>query len=85
MSVLRGPPRPDSELNIALLDPDSTHSYVQPLQLMSLPIVLYAHATVAPNPWKVAIVLEELEIEYLVEFVGDVKKLPYIEKNPNGR
>ena len=52
---------------------------------MSQPIVLYAHATVAPNPWKVAIVLEELEIEYMVEFVGDVKKLPYIEKTPNGR
>ena len=52
---------------------------------MSQPIVLYAHATVAPNPWKVAIILEELEVEYRIEYVGDVKKSPYIEKNPNGR
>lgn len=52
---------------------------------MSQPIVLYAHASLAPNPWKVAIILEELGIEYKTEFVGDAKKSPYIEKNPNGR
>ena len=52
---------------------------------MSQPVVLYAHASLSPNPWKVAIILEELGIPYKVEFVRDVKNPPYTEKNPNGR
>lgn len=30
-------------------------------------------------------ILEELQIEYKMEFVSAVKSPPYIEKNPNGR
>lgn len=52
---------------------------------MSQPIILYGHASPSPNPWKVAIILEELQIEYKMEFVSAVKSPPYIEKNPNGR
>lgn len=51
-----------------------------------LPIVLYSHPY-GPNPWKVAIILEELGIPYETRFVdfADVKKEPYIKLNPNGR
>ncbi|KAB8237671.1 glutathione S-transferase family protein [Aspergillus alliaceus] len=51
-----------------------------------LPIVLYSHPY-GPNPWKVAIVLEELGLPYETRFVNftDVKKEPYINLNPNGR
>ncbi|KAM0540819.1 hypothetical protein ACHAPJ_013489 [Fusarium lateritium] len=39
------------------------------------------------NPWKVAIILEELEIPYEHHFVafGDMKKEPFESLNPNGR
>ncbi|KAA8571875.1 hypothetical protein EYC84_001829 [Monilinia fructicola] len=36
---------------------------------MSEPITLYSHAT-GPNPWKVAIILEELKIPYTTKFMG---------------
>ncbi|KAF4210351.1 hypothetical protein CNMCM5878_004514 [Aspergillus fumigatiaffinis] len=51
-----------------------------------LPIVLYSHPY-GPNPWKVAIILEELGLPYETRFVNftDVKKEPYIKLNPNGR
>lgn len=51
-----------------------------------LPIVLYSHPY-GPNPWKVAIILEELQIPYETRFVNfaDVKKPPYTSLNPNGR
>ncbi|OJZ90335.1 hypothetical protein ASPFODRAFT_40666 [Aspergillus luchuensis CBS 106.47] len=54
---------------------------------MSLkPITLWGH-TQGPNPWKVAMVLEELEIPYKTIYVasGDVKKEPFTLVNPNGR
>jgi hypothetical protein len=41
----------------------------------------------SPNPWKVAIILEELGLEYniiLLDFFS-VKKAPYTDLNPNGR
>ncbi|KAM0262594.1 hypothetical protein ACHAQJ_001639 [Trichoderma viride] len=41
----------------------------------------------APNPWKVCMVLEELELPYTIhklEF-SDVKKESYVKLNPNGR
>jgi glutathione S-transferase len=40
-----------------------------------------------PNPWKVAIVLEELGIPYEPEYMdmADLKKPPYEKINPNGR
>ncbi|KAF2232578.1 glutathione S-transferase [Viridothelium virens] len=54
---------------------------------MSLkPITLYSHAS-GPNPWRVAIILEELGVPYetkLMDF-GDLKKEPFISLNPNGR
>lgn len=54
---------------------------------MSLnPITLYGHAA-APNPWKVAMVLQELNIPYHTKFMDfpDLKKEPYESLNPNGR
>ncbi|RYP20908.1 hypothetical protein DL765_002558 [Monosporascus sp. GIB2] len=50
------------------------------------PITLYSHH-LGPNPWKVALVLEELNIPYKAKFVDmkDVKQEPYILLNPNGR
>ncbi|KAK6608031.1 glutathione S-transferase [Botrytis cinerea] len=51
-----------------------------------LPITLYSHAQ-GPNPWKVAVILEELNIPYTTKFVSfsEVKKEPYTQLNPNGR
>lgn len=50
------------------------------------PIVLYSHAT-GPNPWKVAIILEELKIPYETKFLEfpEMKQEPYESLNPNGR
>lgn len=40
-----------------------------------------------PNPWKVAIILEELGLPYETKFVEmpDMKKEPFEKLNPNGR
>lgn len=53
---------------------------------MSKPIILYSHAT-GPNPWKVAIILEELKIPYESKMMdmADLKKAPFEKLNPNGR
>jgi glutathione S-transferase len=57
---------------------------------MSLePIVfwtLQGHAG-TPNPWKVAMILEELKVPYKRKFIdlADLKKEPYESINPNGR
>ncbi|KAK1150214.1 glutathione S- transferase, nitrogen catabolite repression regulator [Aspergillus melleus] len=50
------------------------------------PITLYSHQY-GPNPWKVALIMEELQIPYTTTFVNfaDVKKEPYTLINPNGR
>lgn len=50
------------------------------------PIKLWGHAA-GPNPWKVAIVLEELNIPYEHKFLdfASLKKDPYERLNPNGR
>lgn len=50
------------------------------------PVILYSHPY-GPNPWKVAIILEELNLPYETRFVSfqDVKKEPFIKLNPNGR
>ncbi|KAF2185351.1 glutathione S-transferase [Zopfia rhizophila CBS 207.26] len=54
---------------------------------MSLkPITLWGHNS-GPNPWKVAMILEELNVPYthkIIEF-PDMKKEPYKSINPNGR
>jgi glutathione S-transferase len=54
---------------------------------MSLkPITLWGHKS-GPNPWKVALILEELELPYVHQLVEgpDIKKAPYVRINPNGR
>ncbi|KAG9246796.1 glutathione S-transferase [Calycina marina] len=53
---------------------------------MSKPITLYSHAT-GPNPWKVAMVLEELNVPYDTKFMdfADLKKDPYEQLCVNGR
>lgn len=63
--------------------PDTAQVYES---TMSQPITLYAHST-GPNPWKVAIMLEELGISYKTEMLEfpDLKKEPFEAKNPNGR
>lgn len=43
-----------------------------------LPIVLFSHPY-GPNPWKVVIILEELQLPYETRF------MTFIELNPNGR
>lgn len=50
------------------------------------PLVLYSHAT-GPNPWKVAIILEELKIPYETKSLEfpQMKQEPYESLNPNGR
>jgi len=49
------------------------------------PLVLYSHRG-TPNPFKAALLLEELGVPYTVEEIGDgMKKEPYISVNPNGR
>lgn len=50
------------------------------------PIKLYSHPG-GPNPWKVAIILEELGVPYnaqLMDF-SELKKDPFESVNPNGR
>ncbi|KAJ5955404.1 hypothetical protein N7501_009683 [Penicillium viridicatum] len=54
---------------------------------MSLkPITVYGHGP-GPNPWKVIMVLEELNIPYTHKIVNfpDMKKEPFESINPNGR
>jgi glutathione S-transferase len=49
-------------------------------------LILHGHSQ-GPNPWKVAIILEELGLPYehlLCDF-ADAKKEPFISLNPNGR
>ncbi|RYP13852.1 hypothetical protein DL767_010541 [Monosporascus sp. MG133] len=50
------------------------------------PIILYSHRH-GPNPWKVALVLEELNVPYKSEFLEfkAVKEEPFTLLNPNGR
>ncbi|KAL3470509.1 glutathione S-transferase [Aspergillus californicus] len=53
---------------------------------MAQPIILHGHA-MGPNPWKVAIVMEELGIPYMHNFLelSELKKMPYEALNINGR
>ncbi|OPB37709.1 glutathione-S-transferase [Trichoderma guizhouense] len=53
------------------------------------PFVLYASAPFAAsaNPWKVAFILEELELPYRFEKIheADKKQQPFLSLNPNGK
>jgi glutathione S-transferase len=55
---------------------------------MSKQFTLYSHQS-GPNPWKVAIILEELGLEWNTIWVdmntGEHKRKPYTDLNPNGR
>ena len=50
------------------------------------PLILHA-ASVSPNPWKVAYILQELGLPWKFEqhTWPDLKKEPYVSINPNGR
>lgn len=50
------------------------------------PITLWSH-TGGPNPWKVAIILKELNVPYESKFIDfkQVKEEPFLSLNPNGR
>lgn len=50
------------------------------------PITIYAHVS-GPNPWKCAIVMEELDVPYEMEIVdfSVIKQAPFTDINPNGR
>ena len=50
------------------------------------PIKLYSHSS-GPNPWKVQIILEELELPFTVEYqdMSKMKEPPFSNINPNGR
>lgn len=51
------------------------------------PLLLYVHGP-TPNPIKVAILLEELELPYeskALDFKTELKAEPFISVNPNGR
>lgn len=49
-------------------------------------LILHSHIT-GPNPWKVAIILEELGLPYESKYweFADLKTLEYESMNPNGR
>ncbi|MCJ1452234.1 glutathione S- transferase, nitrogen catabolite repression regulator [Mycoblastus sanguinarius] len=51
---------------------------------MSQTITLYSHE-IGLNSWKVAIVLEELGLDYERSNIKDVEAEAYRDKNPNGR
>ncbi|OQV01804.1 Glutathione S-transferase, domain-containing protein [Cladophialophora immunda] len=56
------------------------------MQITLQPLTLYSTAA-GPNPYKVAIVLEELGLPYETQLLdlSDVKKKPFTDLNPNGR
>ncbi|KAE8151596.1 glutathione S-transferase [Aspergillus avenaceus] len=53
---------------------------------MSKPITVWLTPS-GPNPWKVVVILNELEVPYVIESFpfAEVKKPPFIDINPNGR
>lgn len=63
-----------------------THSspLLNPLNLSSNTSKAFPNS---PNPWKVAIILEELQIPYQIIRLSmfEVKKKPFTDLNPNGR
>lgn len=51
------------------------------------PIVLYGHGA-TPNPLKVGLVLQELDLPYTVktlDLATEIKAEPFLSLNPNGR
>lgn len=58
----------------------------RPANMSLQPITLWGRSP-GPNPWKVVMILEELNIPYTLEVVqvADMKKEPFESINPNGR
>jgi glutathione S-transferase len=54
---------------------------MQPLQIYNAP------PGSGPNPWKVIIIVKELDIPFEIEWISytEIKQEPYISLNPNGR
>lgn len=55
---------------------------------MMKPLTIYnAPPGTGPNPWKVILVLTELDIPYEISWIpySDIKSEPYVSLNPNGR
>lgn len=50
------------------------------------PLILHGLGS-APNPWKVRIILAELDLPYVVEEheMPELKQEPFVALNPNGR
>ena len=50
------------------------------------PITMYGHKR-APNPWKITLILEELDVPYSTKYLEfpDTKVEPFISLNPNGK
>jgi len=59
---------------------------VAAIGIMTKPIKLYASPS-GPNPWKVVIFLEELELPYEIDYITHtaLKTEPFINVNPNGK
>ena len=80
--------QPHVQQAIASVQPmiEKAMGHAQAAVAPSKPIKLYSHAG-GPNPWKVAIILNELQIPYDTELMdfGDLKKEPFESINPNGR
>lgn len=50
-------------------------------------MLIWVGCSQGPNPWKVAVILEELGLPYKTEFreFEELKKEPFLSLNPNGR
>lgn len=57
------------------------HKKMQPIQIYMAPM------GTGPNPWKVIVLLAELDIPYEIVWISyaDIKSEPYLSLNPNGR
>ena len=68
--------------------PITLYSHEQGVYLVRCLCGLWTNTRVGPNPWKVAIILEELGLEYDTKFLDlqtEVKAKPFTDINPNGR
>lgn len=62
----------------------------QPCRLKSNPhsdTMLTIRPAPGPNPWKVVVILEELQVPYEIKSIRfeNIKKKPFTDLNPNGR
>lgn len=71
----------------SILPPKSKSSFEAMAPSDLKPIKLYRPESSAPNPWKVAFILEELGLPYEIVITPEdtIKDEPFISINPNGR